>query len=158
MFFAKVILWICVIIALLPSNTNADYSVYNITTSTFRDLGNFCTRNPDTCNQGGAIASHLQDKAYNAGQILVSMISTSYTKNASLDQSEITEPQPRPQSKPASTQPTVPAQRAKRNFATYVPPPRTQMGRITAPTASQNTLKADDLENDWLGPAQDVGI
>lgn len=70
----KIAFWLVIIVLLLPSGRDQQPNAYVVAHATMRDLGRFCERNPDTCEQGGAILSSLVDKATVGGKMLVSFI------------------------------------------------------------------------------------
>lgn len=70
-FLFRVAFWLTVVVLLLPSDPGADpnapqvsfVEALNAVRDTFNDLANFCTRNPLSCETGGAVVEIVADKA-----------------------------------------------------------------------------------------------
>lgn len=152
MFLIRILFWLVIIIALVPGNMNAEYSVYRITSSFFTDVGNFCSRNPDTCEQSQVAASHFKDKAVNAGEMVWHLIQQSYDQavTASLSEASLSETS---QNSDLS-QPSIAVEKPKRNIPTFNPFSfsQTQNHDRMKEAPVQNTLRAEDLEVEWLAP------
>lgn len=70
-FLFRVAFWLTVVVLLLPSDpdTGPDtpqvtfVEALNAVRDTFNDLASFCTRNPQSCETGGAVVEIVADKA-----------------------------------------------------------------------------------------------
>lgn len=139
--------WLLLILALVPSNIDANYSIYNITSNTFEDLGGFCDRNPSTCDQSKEMVYHIKEKAVYAGGLVMSFLGKAYEKTATLSHN-----------KEAVSEDLQNPNVVRRSFATYETPQADTETRNINQDPSQNTLKTDDLEVEWLAPENGVGI
>lgn len=54
MSFLKAAFWIAVILLLLPTNGQERFTLYATAQRTIADIGGFCTRNPDVCENVSA--------------------------------------------------------------------------------------------------------
>ncbi len=70
-FLIRITFWLAVVFLLLPSDPEGGPNAPQVTfvealnaiRATANDLANFCTRNPDLCETGGAVAQVVADKA-----------------------------------------------------------------------------------------------
>lgn len=81
----KLSLWMVLILALIPTSEGNRYSVYKIVTGAMQDLGNFCSRTPETCQHTQNAFFSLKDKANYIGSTVYGVFTSSDLKTAAID-------------------------------------------------------------------------
>ena len=140
MFFVRAAFWIFLILLLMPTNDREKSDFYTAAGRTISDLGDFCNRNPDVCNQTGAIFTTLLRKIQAAVQSLDEAISRSGDASGERHSGYTS----------GYTSGFTTRERT--------PDPRRQHGAqgdarmAPAVNNSQNTLRPTDLAPAWRGP------
>jgi hypothetical protein len=70
MFFVRAAFWIFIIILLLPSNGREKFEFYSSVERTVADIGGFCTRNPEVCDQVASMFTGVVDKLRNSAEMI----------------------------------------------------------------------------------------
>jgi hypothetical protein len=76
MFFVRAAFWIFLVLLLMPTSDRQKSDFYVAAGRAVSDLGGFCTRNPDVCNQTTAIFDMVVRKIRNTVQLIEDAIST----------------------------------------------------------------------------------
>ena len=125
----------------MPAGQQGNYSVLNIVSSTVHDFGGLCERRPDTCQQAYVAMKSLGAKIQYAGNALVDAIPKTANQNYQNPQYFKQSNFEKGDSAAENIDNSKTATTVEADFS-----------------SSQNTLKADDLNVDWQGPAQqDLG-
>lgn len=138
MFFVRAAFWIFLILLLMPTDGKEKSEFYNAMGRTLSDFGQFCTRNPEVCDQTGAIVTMVFRKIQDTVHSLDEAISRS---GEGMDQDAR-----HPPGYTTRERTPDPRQRGANGDARMAP----------AVDRSQNTLRKEDLAPAWRGPAGGV--
>lgn len=126
MFFVRAAFWIFLILLLMPTSDKEKSNFYVAAGRTVSDLGGFCTRNPDVCNQTTAIFDMIVRKIQNTVQFIEDAISTDAPPGYG-EHERVSDPR---------------ARRGALNDARIAP----------ASSTTHDTLRPDDRSPNWRGP------
>lgn len=127
MFFVRAAFWIFLILLLMPTSDKEKSDFYVAAGRTVSDLGGFCTRNPDVCNQTTAIFDMVVRKIRNTVQLIEDAISTDSSEG--------------PPGYGAHDRGDPKLRRGAMNDA-----------RMAPASDTHDTLRPDDRSPDWRGP------
>jgi hypothetical protein len=128
MFFVRAAFWIFLILLLVPTSDREKADFYGAAGRTISDLGGFCTRNPDVCNQTTAIFDMVVRKIRNTVRIIEDAIRTDSSDDSTGYGAHERGNDPR-------------ARRGALNDAHMAPA-----------SDRQDTLRPEDRSPDWRGP------
>lgn len=74
MFFVRAAFWILLVVLLMPSNSQEKLAFYGTAERTIQDIGGFCTRNPDVCDNTTSIFQAIVHKIGTTAEMLEDMI------------------------------------------------------------------------------------
>ncbi len=74
MSFVRVVLLVVLVLLLLPSNNEQRFEFYSTAQRTLADLGGFCTRNPDVCENVSAAFQGILDKLKSSTESVEDML------------------------------------------------------------------------------------
>lgn len=74
MFFVRAAFWILLVVLLMPSNSQEKLAFYGTAERTIQDVGGFCTRNPDVCDNTTSIFQAIIHKIGTTAEMLEDMI------------------------------------------------------------------------------------
>jgi len=123
LFLIRTAFWLMIIVLLLPTDEQQRNEVYGTAQAAVHDVATFCDRNPETCAKGKDAFSVLVQKAQFGARMLMDLIS---------------------------------GKEESGGFG--FEQPNSEMPPLFAParfdeSASQDTLKPEDREEAWMGPA-----
>lgn len=127
LFLIRTAFWLMIIVLLLPTDAQQRSEVYGTAQAAVNDVATFCDRNPETCARGKDAFSVFVQKAQFGARMLMDLINNRSGADDDLDS---------PGQNARSPEPSA-------LFA----PARFDM------SASQDTLRPEDREEAWSGPA-----
>ncbi len=145
----KLSIWTVLILALIPTSEGNRYSLYKIATGAMQDMGNFCARTPETCQQAQNAFFSLKDKAYYIGNAVSGVFTNSSIKTAAIDD-------PASDLKQTADDDSL---GNNRNQTDYDADDRDQStSRQSEPSISQDTLSRQDKNIEWVAPEKETAI
>lgn len=132
MSFVRAAFWIFLILLLMPTNDKEKADFYSAASRTVSDVGGFCTRNPQVCDNTSAILERMLRKMRTTMEMLEDMVQSDAAR--------------RDGNPPVRDRQGEQRQQHGGRGDLLVAP--------TSATRSQQTLRPTDLQPAWRGPGR----